>query len=126
MDGEDPFDTVSGALGLTGAADNILILDRTSTGTVLHGRGRDLEEIERAMQFDKIAGRWSVLGEPDEVRSSDERKRIIEALRDGELSVNQLVGITRMKRNNLEGLLHKMVKAGEVIKGQRRGRYELP
>jgi RecA-family ATPase len=127
MDSDDPFDTVSGTHGLTGAADNVLILDRSAGGTILHGRGRDLEDIEKAMQFDKTTARWSILGEASDVQKSDQRKAIIEALRDGELSVTQLVAATRMKRNNLEVLLHKMVNAGEVVcVPGKRGRYKLP
>jgi predicted Rossmann fold nucleotide-binding protein DprA/Smf involved in DNA uptake len=71
--------------------------------------------------------RWSVLGEASDVQKSDQRKTIIEALRDGELSVTQLVAVTHMKRNNLEVLLHKMVKDGEVLRSPgKQGRYKLP
>jgi RecA-family ATPase len=52
MDADDPFDTVSGSTGLTGAADTTLILTTTNDGKVLYGRGRDLAEIEIAMVFD--------------------------------------------------------------------------
>jgi RecA-family ATPase len=52
-DADDAFDTVSGTLGLTGAADTILMLKRGKNGVVLHARGRDIEESETAMQFDK-------------------------------------------------------------------------
>ena len=95
MDSDDPFDTVSGTLGLTGSADNVLILDRTSNGTILYFAG---------VTWKKTTGRWSILGEASEVRKSDQRKAIIEALRDGELSVTQLVAVTHMKR---EPLLHQ-------------------
>jgi hypothetical protein len=44
----DPFDAVSGTTGLTGAADTVLVLSRSSQGTVLYGRGRDIEEIENS------------------------------------------------------------------------------
>ena len=50
----------------------------------------------------------------------------MEALQGGELSVNQLIGIIQMNGNNVEVLLHKMVRAGEVVRGQARGRYKLP
>src|SRR6185295_14972621 len=46
----DPFEKVSGTLGLSGRADTILILSRDSNGTTLYGRGRDIEEIESAPQ----------------------------------------------------------------------------
>jgi RecA-family ATPase len=58
-DSNDPFDTVSGTLGLTGAADAMLVLRRDTAGEiVLHGRGRDLAELEKAMQFDRKS--WHV------------------------------------------------------------------
>ena len=53
MDAEDPLDKVSGTTGLTGCADAVLVLNRDSQGTTLYGRGRDIEEIETAMAFDK-------------------------------------------------------------------------
>jgi hypothetical protein len=60
---DDPFDTVSGSLGLTGAADTILILKRQTGGVTLYARGRDIEERETALHFEKTTCRWSILGE---------------------------------------------------------------
>jgi len=64
MSADDPFDEVSGTRGLTGAADSVLVLKRDAgtTQPVLYGRGRDLEEIETALQFDKETGTWQILG----------------------------------------------------------------
>jgi hypothetical protein len=59
---DDIFDTVSGTLGLTGAADTILIMKRQAGAVTLYVRGRDIEEAEMAMQFDKSSCRWSILG----------------------------------------------------------------
>jgi AAA domain len=77
---EDVFDTVSGSLGLTGAADTIAIMKRQSGAVTLHVRGRDVEEAEKALQFDKAACRWTIIGEASEVRRSDERSRVLIAL----------------------------------------------
>ena len=63
----DPFEKVSGTLGLSGAADAVLILDRDSNGATLYGRGRDVEEIEKAVSFDKQTCRWTILGAAAEV-----------------------------------------------------------
>src|SRR5262249_44319705 len=61
---DDPFDTISGTLGLTGAVDSILVLKRDSYGSyVLHGKGRDLVEVEKAMTFDRNACLWRVEGD---------------------------------------------------------------
>jgi RecA-family ATPase len=55
-DADDAFDTVSGTLGLTGAPDTILVLKRDTAGNIiLHGRGRDLVEIEKAVTFNRDA-----------------------------------------------------------------------
>ena len=53
MEAEDPVDTVSGTLGLAGCADSVLVLNRSSQGTTLYVRGRDIEEAEHAVSFDK-------------------------------------------------------------------------
>jgi hypothetical protein len=58
----DPVEKVSGTLGLSGAADTFLILDRDSNGATLYGRGRDIEEIDAAVEFDRGSCRWRVLG----------------------------------------------------------------
>ena len=44
-----PFEKGSGTLGLSGAADTTIILDRDQNGCTLYGRGRDTEESETAV-----------------------------------------------------------------------------
>jgi len=44
MESDDPIDSVSGTLGLTGCADTTVVLARTGKGTTLYIRGRDIEE----------------------------------------------------------------------------------
>ena len=122
------FEKVSGTLGLSGAADTVLILDRDSSGTTLYGRGRDIEEIETAVQFDKLLCRWRVLGEAEEVRKTDERSVILALLKDADepMSPAEVADATGMARNNVKQLLFKMAKAGEVVKVKGRGRYIHP
>ena len=80
MEAEDPLDTVSGTLGLAGCADTVLVLNRTAQGTTLYVRGRDIEEAEHAITFDKDACRWTILGNASDVHRSNERGRILDAL----------------------------------------------
>jgi hypothetical protein len=123
----DPFEKVSGTLGLSGAADSVLILDRDASGTTLYGRGRDIEEIERAVQFVRETCRWRVLGEASEIRRTDERVEILSLLIDADEPLNPrdiAIGAS-MPRNNVDQLLFKMAKAGEVLKAGR-GRYVHP
>jgi hypothetical protein len=127
MVAEDPLEMISGTNGLTGAADLVLILNRDSRGVTLGGRGRDLEEFNRAMQFNRDTCRWHILGEASEVRRSDARSKIISVLKAaGEpLSPAEISDRSGMEPNNVYQLLHKMAKAGEVEKlGQ--GKYGLP
>jgi hypothetical protein len=52
----DPFDLVSGTLGMTGGADAGLILDRNSKGTTLYVRGRDGRDIDEKESAVTAAG----------------------------------------------------------------------
>jgi RecA-family ATPase len=125
---DDPFDTVSGTLGLTGAADTILILKRQYDGSVvLHARGRDIEESDTALRFDKTTCRWAIVGAASEVRRSAERKRVISALTEAgtSLSVREIMADAKLKRNAADVLLGRMAKDGEIERVDR-GKYALP
>jgi hypothetical protein len=123
----DPFEQISGTLGLSGAADAAIVLDRTGEGCTLYARGRDIEEYERAITFDPDCCRWTVQGDAAEVHRSDERGRIIAVLDDASepLSPNEIAILADMKRNNVDRLLGKMGKKGEVVKTGR-GKYLHP
>jgi hypothetical protein len=126
-DADDAFDTVSGTLGLTGAADTILIIKRRSNGVVLYARGRDIEDSETAMQFDKASCRWTILGVASEVLRSNERARVISAITAAgqALSVREIMAEAEMpNRNAVDILLGKMVRDGEIVRVGR-GRYDL-
>ncbi len=129
MDADDPFDTVSGTLGLTGAADTIIVLKRRAGTVTLYARGRDIEEKETALQFDKRTCRWNILGTAAEVYISSERAAIISALtnagKEG-LSTSEIIAATGAKsRGAMDTLLFKMKEGGEIIRVGR-GIYGLP
>jgi AAA domain len=115
MEAEDPLESISGTNGVTGAADAVLVLNRDSKGTTLYGRGRDIEEIETAMRFD--GGRWSILGDADEVRKSDERRKIVAALKEAgdEQTPAAIAKLAGMKAENVRVLIRKMAASGEVM-----------
>jgi hypothetical protein len=123
---DDAYDTVSGTLGLTGAVDTVIIIRRSGEGTVLHARGRDLEAVERAVQFDAETCTWVVLGEAREVQQSDQRSAIVEALTEaGEpLGPNQIAAAAGMRATNVRKLLGKMRRDGTVTKATR-GKYAI-
>jgi RecA-family ATPase len=125
MEAEDPLESISGSNGVTGAADAVLVLARGKSGATLYGRGRDIEEIETAMSFE--AGRWTVLGSADEVRKSDERRKIIAALKEasGELTPKAIADQTGLKAANVRVLLRKMIASGDINQ-PRVGFYSVP
>lgn len=124
---DDPFEKLSGSNGLSACADTTLVLDRTSQGCTLYGRGRDVEEIESAVVFDKATFRWNVQGNVTEVRRSTERGNILRVLADaGEpMSPSEIANVTGTPSGNVRRLLMSMVKDDEVRKSGR-GRYVHP
>jgi hypothetical protein len=80
---DDPLDSVSGTLGLTGCADAVLVLkrERGQHDAALFVTGRDIDEQELALRWNKEEARWSLLGEADEYRISRERAKVIEVLK---------------------------------------------
>lgn len=122
MPGDDPFDMISGTTGLTGAVDTPFVLHRGKQGVTLYGRGREIEEMEQAVEF--VGGMWKVLGDAAEVRRSEERSAILEILSsaDGPMGPKEIADALGWKTDNVKQLLFKMHKDGEVKK-RGRGRY---
>nr|WP_281378617.1 AAA family ATPase [Kaistia hirudinis] len=120
----DPFEKVSGTLGLSGAADTVAILDRDSQGATLYARGRDIQEVEKAVFFDKILCKWTIQGDAIDVRRTDERSSILDVLLSATepMAPREIAIGADMPRNNVDQLLFKMARAGEVIRAGR-GHY---
>lgn len=121
---DDPLDGVSGSLGLVGCADTTLVLARSSQGATLYLRGRDIEEAEHAIVFDKDMCRWTIMGDASEVRRSDSRQKILSVLTDAEETMTpaEIATATGITRNAVDQLLWKMGEDGEVTKVSR-GHY---
>jgi len=114
---DDAFDDVSGTLGLTGAADTIIIMKRMAGMVKVFVRGRDIEEQEYAAEFNKQTCRWRLVGEADEVFRSEQRQAIATALKEAgrPMSVAEIMAATeRHDRHATQVLLLRMEKAGEV------------
>jgi hypothetical protein len=126
-DADDPFDTVSGTLGLTGCPDSIMIIWREGNGVLLAAKGRDIEEVKKSVQFDAGTCTWNVIGDADAVRRSAERSAIIKAFEEanGEpLGPRQIAEATGMKGVNVRQLIGKMKQEG-MIEAASYGKYVL-
>ena len=126
---DDAFDDVSGTLGLTGAADTIIVMKRHAGMAKIFVRGRDIEEGEFAAEFDRSSCRWRLMGDAAEVFRSKERQAILSALKEAarSMSVPEIMAATeRRDRKATETLIYKMAKDGEVVRTRARGRWRHP
>jgi hypothetical protein len=118
---------VSGTLGLTGAPDSVLVLKRESNGNVvLHGRGRDLVEIEKAMLFNRDSCMWVILGDASETRVSAERKAVLNAMEGlpTPASPTEIAAGAELKPGNVRRMLARLAREGTVQRTER-GRYAI-
>lgn len=97
---DDVFDTVSGTLGLNGAADTLLILKRDDGGAVLNIRGRDIDDDNLLLGFDKSSCRWSIRGNAADLRKAVQIDQIRTLLAES-ASINQIIGETGIARRTV-------------------------
>ncbi|MEP6742132.1 MAG: AAA family ATPase, partial [bacterium] len=128
-DSEDPLDLVSGSLGLTGAADGVLVLKRArgQADAVLHATGRDFEDKEIALRWDAALTTWRMLGDASEFKRSNERQELIDLFKAEckPLAPKAVSDILDRDRSAIRKLLWTMARDGE-LHADGNGRYSLP
>ena len=125
---EDPLDTISGTLGLAGCVDTPIILSGSSQGMTLYVRGRDVEQAEHAISFDKSTCRWNIVGDAAEVHRSDTRSKILDVLKRAKpnaMGPSDIASVAELKETVVKVRLGNMVADGEVMKTSR-GLYAHP
>jgi hypothetical protein len=124
---DDVFDTISGTLGLTAAADTILVLGPKNGVMSLCVRGRDVEEAEKAIQWNQSSCRWTITGDtPHESPKSDARGRILAALVAAArpMSVDEVMRAAGFKtRDAADQMLSRMFREMEITRPSR-GMYQ--
>lgn len=120
----DPFDCISGTTGVTGAFDGMMVLVQTPTGTVLHGTGRDFEGFELAIKLEKN-GSWQLLGNAQEVRLTNERKKILETLEISKvpLTPKEVAEEGELNKKTIRKLLGRLLTDDLVVKNEN-GKYQ--
>ena len=125
---DDPFDTVSGTLGLTGAADGSLILERMSgnAGAALHVVGRDVEHQSYALNFDKEKMKWGLIGDLADVKSTANRQRVYDTLKQSgeEMSLNEITQSSGVKYRSVRAALNFLIGEGSIRKSSH-GKYQV-
>lgn len=120
MGSSDVFDEISGTLGLTGAADTNLILkkDRGNADAFLHCTGRDIEEMEIALEFKNF--NWQYVSDGDSAKLNPLQRGIISILeKEGALdapSLREKLGAEHPKltSSNFKTTLSRMVRNGLI------------
>src|SRR5215216_2618736 len=128
LEAGDPFDMISGSTGLTGGVDGALVLkrDRGKQDATLAIDGRDVEEpTELALRWDPDIASWSLMGDAEEYRQSEERRRIIELLErmDEPMYPKDIAEALDKNRSTTRVLLANMKQDGQV-EATSRGRSE--
>jgi hypothetical protein len=118
---DDPFDTVSGTLGLNGAADTVIVIKKEGDGAILHAKGRDIPSVEKAISTNGQV-MWQMLGDAMKLRINEQRQQIMEALTNEPQTPQQIAKTTKRKYENVKKYLQRMHVDGQV-KMQGRGQY---
>lgn len=122
---DDPLDTISGTLGIGGAADGAWVLKRArgEDEAELHVVGRDLEaEGAYSVRFNRDACRWELVGDAWRVKISGERREILGALERGAARPKEIATEVGKTEGAVRFLLHRMAAEGQVDRGLD-GRY---
>jgi hypothetical protein len=124
----DWLNEISGSQGIAGGADTIVIIrrDRAAADAVLHVSGRDVEEQELALRFDKDTCRWSIIGDAAEHRMSETRRRVFDLLQgQGPMTPKAVAEELGIKRELAKKTLQRMLKDG-ALKAVPGGSYAVP
>ncbi|HRN70925.1 MAG TPA: AAA family ATPase [Candidatus Woesebacteria bacterium] len=120
------FDEISGTTGITGAADTMLLLKKVKKQNKLYITGRDIEEAEYNIYFDRDSCTWNVIEETqDAINITVERGEILDLLiaqqrpmRTGEIA--QALG---KEQSNVSHLL-KGLKEDQLVVSPKYGFYQ--
>ena len=116
-DADDPFDTISGSLGLNAVVDTVMLLRTENGSPALRARGRDLAEIAKAMTFDKSTCHWKIVGDVAQVRMTNERNKIAQAMEEigHPTKLKEIADEAGLKPGNVSKLLRKMARDNVVF-----------
>jgi hypothetical protein len=112
---EDVVDTVLGSQGLVGSVDTVMVLSRgrSKADGELFITGRDIEETERALTFDR--GHWLDIGPLEEHKVNSERSATLSAMHEiGPCKPSELAAELDISTDAAKKRLYRMKHAGLV------------
>ncbi|KZE13437.1 hypothetical protein AVT10_15575 [Sphingomonas hankookensis] len=120
MESDDPFDSVSGTRGLTGSADSTIVLTKGfgNENSGLYGRGRDIEEFEKTVLFDRTTCQWRIAGNIIAPAATPEQQAILDVLSDADepMAAGDIARAVGKSSSNTSQLLTKLIEGGRVAK----------
>ncbi|MBA7657619.1 hypothetical protein ES703_65558 [subsurface metagenome] len=126
---EDIMDDISGTLGLTGAADGILVLKRITgkADAELNITGRDIEAEEYALKLHSDILSWELLGKAEEVKSTRIRQLIYDTIKDADMPITpkEIKEITGIQKSTLYWNLNRLQKDGSIEEAIKPGAYKI-
>jgi RecA-family ATPase len=121
---EDVIDSLQTTGGTTAAADGVWVLQKKADGCgVLHVTGR--EDEERIYGLKRDGPRWVIRGEGEEFTQTEERREILDLLREnGAMKPRQLARDLAKRVPAVQKLLRSLVDEGLICR-KRYGEYQL-
>jgi RecA-family ATPase len=120
----DPIDDVMASTAKSAIADTIygIYTENGKRGAVMKARGRDIEEIDKRICFDKLTGAWQVEGDTNEIELAGHKHDVLTFLKvNGKSKVATIVNALGLDRGNTYKVLDSMVDKGlltyETIEG---------
>src|SRR3712207_2921045 len=83
--------------------------------TRLYLEGRDIENpTELALKFDQNAAMWSIMGDAEEYRRSETRRKLIEAAVEWPAGPKEVADILGMPENTVKQRMYQMSRDGDL------------
>lgn len=127
---QDVIDDVTGNSVKTGVLDAVLGLyrQRGQSNAELKVTGRDIEDAELSVRFDKQLACWQFVGAADDIRADSLQAAIVDVMNnnfDGEATVSDIARFMGKGQPNIYAEIQELVAAGKLLRMPKRGR-EVP
>ena len=127
LENGDELDKVSGSTGLTGAVENVMILDRArgESKATLSIRPREDQEEDFDLDFDGHVQTW-IVGDRGYQPSSTARRKIWQALceADDPMKISELSTMLGKSKNSVSKTIGRMIESDAPVRKVRKGVYE--
>lgn len=124
---EDPFDIISGSMGIPAAVDTPSVWKKsTNGGATMYVRGRNAEELEVAFEFDADEMRWICQGASEKYLENELKVSIVDTLKtagEAGLSPKEISQLIDENYDKVSRCLTRMALGDSPVKKLGRGQY---